>query len=286
MHLPGHLWWSLIKEAIAVATVAVLCLVIAMALLFRQPTWLRAQTPAPAVNFANVLPGFPPVPSGADGIVVEGLLYEVEGGPTPPGCGTPSAGEAAQATVYWLQQGFQVWTEVSLYAPCGKTISQFQNDIAGILSYVVNNAPSGSLYRWHGFMLDEESAWGFTVDELVSLNGWMANVMVLFTEPPNWFSTESFSGQGDWAQNEFNGITYASYPAPQIATDYMAQLTNSFYQSFGTNTLVTWSSTADYPANYDSEAESVNAVTGTPYAVNIGGKTFYYSNEFCPGSCM
>lgn len=265
-----------LKSFISTGIVLVLCLMLAVAVLFRVPVGsLRAQTPTPSVQFANVVPPSTTVPTVSHGIVVEGLVY---------GCGTPTALQTAQATVYWLSQGWAVWTELSIYAYCGKTISQVESDLVTITSYVLSNAPSGSLSRWLGIMLDEESSYGFSVNQLVSLNSYVANVLNAFTASPTWLATESFSGQGDWNQNEFNAVTYVSYPAPQIASDYMVTLTNSFYQSFGTPTLVTWSTV--YPSNYNSKTESVTPINGTPYSVTFGPWTFFYSNEFCSGSCQ
>lgn len=241
---------------------------------------VRAQSPTPLYKFANVEPPSTTVPRDAEkiagGIVVEGV---------GDGCAAATLQQIQEATVYWLNQGWQVWTELSIDSFCGKTISQYQNDVAGIIGYTYGHAPAQAS-RWRGIMLDEESAYGFTVAELTSLNGYVLTALNAYALPPAWLSTEVFTGQGNWSQGQFNTIVYGSYPAPQIASDYMVQVTNSFYQSFGTPNLVTWSSTADYPQDYNSESESVTPTNGTPYSVTVGSDTYYYSNEFCPGSCL
>ena len=240
----------------------------------------RAQTPNPSYLFANVTPPSTTIPSGSSGIVVEG---------THPLCyGAPSVPEIQYLTKYWLEAGWDIWTEISIYrdAVCDTTIAEYQYILYLIIHYVQDPANVDPAYaqNWLGVMVDEETGYGFSVSQINSLNDWLAAELYGYVSLPTWWSTEVFSGQGDWSQAEYNSIVSGSYPAPQIATNYMVQLANSYYASYGQNTLVTWS--AVYPAPYNSGYYAVNAVNGPPYAVSHGKVTYYFSNKFCPGSCL
>lgn len=220
-----------------------------------------AQSPYPNFYFYDVAPGSTSVPAGAGGVVVEGLGSNL--------CAF-SLSSIETSTVYWLQNGYYTWTEISPQSGCN-TLSGYETTVQSIISYVEANSPNaGSL--WNGIMLDEESNFGFSVTDLQSLNASVVNDLsgLTFT----WWSTEDFSAINTWSQSDYNSIVSNSYPAPQISTSYMVTLVNNWESSYGGNQIVTWSTT--YPAPYNSESASVDAINGSPF-YQAGS---YWDNEY------
>ncbi len=286
MPFPGITERRVIRGLTSLIVAMVVCSVVLVGTIVVQLSTSRAQNPTPSYIFANVVPPLTTIPSGADGIVVEGVTPLGVGGPAV--CGTsPSVPQIQQATKYWLEAGWDVWTEISVHAACGGTFQQHQFILYAIIHYVKDNVDPALLGNWLGIMIDEESAWGFNQVALFALNQWLENELSVTLPPPSWWSAEVFAGQGDWTQEQYNYIVGGSYPAPEIATNYMVQLANSYQATYGNTTLVTWSSgPLGYPPPYNTQAASVNAVNGPPFNITHGKFTYYYSNQFCPGSCM
>lgn len=82
-----------------------------------------AQSPSPTNTFGNVAPGVTSVPSGSSGIVVEGL-----GG----GACYYSASSVETSTVYWLDNYWPTWTEISPQAGC-KTVAGYESEVDAIV---------------------------------------------------------------------------------------------------------------------------------------------------------
>ena len=220
-----------------------------------------AQSPYPNFYFYDVAPGSTSVPAGAGGVVVEGLGSN--------SC-TFSLSSIETSTVYWLQNGYYTWTEISPQTVCD-SLSGYETMVQDIISYVDSNASNaGSL--WNGIMLDEESNFDFSVSDLESLNASVANDLSGSTF--TWWSTEDFSAINTWSQSDYISIVSDSYPAPQISTSYMVTLVNSWESSYGVNQIVTWCTT--YPSPYNSESASVDAINGSPFYQ--GGS--YWDNEY------
>ena len=126
MRVSGSSQREVVRDIIAAAALGMLCLAVIAATLILYPRGsLHAQNPTPSKKFAVVVPPST-VPPNADGIVVEGLLY---------GCaGLPTLQEVQESTVYWLNQGYEVWTELSInHVECSKMLSQFEDDILSIV---------------------------------------------------------------------------------------------------------------------------------------------------------
>ncbi len=139
-------------------------------------------------------------------------------------------------------------------------------------------------------MLNEESAWG-TPAFFADINNSLAYLMSSIR--PNgmsWYYTETFSGQGvsgqgDWSQADFDGVTGLSVAAPELATTYMAQLITTRQASTHENVLVTWSLNRDYLGSSRIGVglyEQQSAVSGAPYHPLLWGKD--YSNCFTNGN--
>ncbi len=241
-------------------TAAVATALLLAGLSFTPPVF--AQSPSPNANFVNVSPGSTGIPSGASGIVVEGL---------GSGSCSYSLSSIETTTVYYINQGYLTWTELSPQSACA-SISSYQSYVTSIISYVQANAANWGTY-WDGIMLDEESGFGYSTTSLQTLNN-AVDVDMSGTGGIAWWSTEDFSGTNNWSQSAYNGLVNGSFPAPQISTAYMVTLANSYLSSYGGTTLVTWSTS--YPSPYTNEAASTNAINGGPY-VQSG---LYWANEF------
>ena len=230
-----------------------------------------AQNPTPGSNFGNFEP--PSANTNWAGIVVEGL-----------GSGSCSYSQSAiqQMTAKYVNDKLPVMTELSPQSSCN-SISNYESEIKAIKSYVVNNASSTYQQYWAGFMLDEETGFGFSASQLESLNSYVTNLMLGVSGVP-WFFTEVFSGQGDWSQSTYNSIVSGSVPAPQIATSYMVNLTNG--DTNAAANLVTWSTS--YASPYNTLVGATGAINGLPWDENYKNPTGpdqYWANHFCPGSC-
>lgn len=222
----------------------------------------HAQSPTPSYTFIDVTPTSRTAPSGASGIVVEGLYT----------CSGRSESSIASSTEYWLNNHWYTWTEISVWSPC-TTISAYESEISKIITDVENSGAPASTY-WLGIMVDEESSWGFTASQLEGFNSWLVG-QVANTPGVTWWSGEVFSGQGDWNQSTFNNIVSSSIPSPQIATNYMVTLTNSLQGSSGDHILVTWSGT--YPLGFKTRTGDDAMINGVPYSP---GSSHYFDNEF------
>lgn len=115
-------------------------------------------------------------------------------------------------------------------------------------------------------MLDEEDAFWSTAPGSVAayreLNESLTTLM-LTTPGISWYYTENFTGQGNWSAADFDYITWTSVPAPQIATQYMVDVTNAHQALRQTKVLVTWSLHPDYQFRNLYGAEY--RITGEPY---------------------
>ncbi|MHB1980828.1 MAG: hypothetical protein ACYCOS_03815 [Sulfobacillus sp.] len=230
-----------------------------------------AQSPSPYVYFQDVSPsaGTPPAdpaPGVQPVIVVEGL------GAGQCGGGYTTLNEVETATTYWIDQGYMTVTEVSPQS-CGGSISTWETVINDITQYVEASPGSSPGSLWDGVMVDEESGFGYTPSQLETLNGYVSDVMAT-TPGISWWSTEDFSGQGDWSQSQYDSIIGSSWNATQNVTQYMISLTNTWISNGTGSVLVTWSPTYAYPYNTQAGASAV--INGSPFYQN----GYYWSNEW------
>jgi hypothetical protein len=175
-----------------------------------------AQAPTPGSFMEDSRPGNS-WPSGAGSAVVEGL-----GSLNCP----YSESSIETQTVNWINAGHWVSTEISPQSACG-TIAAYESLLTRIKNYVEANAKSPGNH-WAGFMLDEESGWGFSVSQLTTLNQYVENMMVN-TPGMSWYFTEDFpnGSNGDWTLAQWNTMLGSSWPAPQVYNSYMITFTNN-----------------------------------------------------------
>ncbi len=195
------------------------CLVTALML----PAAASAQSPAPASKMLDSRPGngWPP---GAGAAVVEGLG-------SIGGCAYSESSIESQ-TVSWINQGHWVITEITPQAACG-SISAYESLLVRIRNYVETNAKAPGSH-WAGFMLDEESGYGFTAAQLTTFNRYVETAMVT-TAGMSWYFTEDFpnGSNGDWTLAQWDALLASSWPAPQVYNSYMVSFTNSECSIYG-----------------------------------------------------
>lgn len=269
--------WKVIYRAAALTPLVFIAL-----LAFLQTHPAHAQSPVPTAFMRNVNPGSTPPADGADVLVVEGLGGGLGGCP-------PALNTTAFVTISAINAGRRTITEISVQSGCDPDPQHWKNLLLELVTNVENSAPnSGTL--WGGVMLNEESAWG-TPAFFADINNSLAYLMSSIR--PNgmsWYYTETFSGQGvsgqgDWSQADFDGVTGLSVAAPELATTYMAQLITTRQASTHENVLVTWSLNRDYLGSSRIGVglyEQQSAVSGAPYHPLLWGKD--YSNCFTNGN--
>ena len=228
---------------------------------------VHAQDPAPTAFMHNVTPTFSEPADGASVLVVEGV------GAGLGGCShrdNLSPAQSMNEIVYFTDININAHkptvTEISPQAPCDGNIQDWKNLVLVLVTRVETDTGAGAAAWWGGIMLDEESGadFGFSPADLADLNSGVRSLMLM--QPGiSWYYTETFSGAGVWSQADFNAITGGSYPAPQVATNYMVSLTNDLYQATVRPTLVTWS--LSYPnSDLNSMVDSTRRATGLPFS--------------------
>jgi hypothetical protein len=236
-------------------------------LLFPQAA--KAQSPSPNVNFIAVKP-YGSLASGT-GVVVQGLGLG--------SCTATTLSELESQTVAYLNSGRATISEISPQAICGQ-IPGYETVIQQLASYVESHATSPA-QLWGGIMLHEESGspWNFSPTDYETLNTSVSNTMAS-TPGISWYYTEVFScNSGCWTQSDYNAVIGSSYPAPQIVTSYMVQLTNGSNHTIGN--LVTWSS--NYSAPFNTESYDTGQINGAPYLQDFSQPyTFYWANQWQP----
>lgn len=180
------------------------------------------------------------------------------------------------ATVNALKMGKAVVSEMPIDNVCGYSIATDENLIGSLINYVEANGPYAS-QKWLGVMLDEESKYGITPANLVTLN---ASVISKMSATPgvSFVFNEVFEGWGDWTQAQYNSVISGMWAAPQVSTSHMVGYVNA---SGAASNLVTWS--VSYPSPYNNQATSVNAINGAPYYACpyvSGTGCAYMSNEY------
>lgn len=214
-----------------------------------------AQAPAPGSKMLDSRPGngWPP---GAGAAVVEGLG-------SIGGCAFSESSIESQ-TVAWINQGHWVVTEITPQSACG-TIGAYESLLGRIKNYVEANATAPGSH-WAGFMLDEESGYGFNPTQLASLNGFVQNVMAS-TPGMSWYFTEDFpnGSNGNWTLAQWNSILAGSWPAPQVYNSYMVGFTNSECSTYGKCTnLVTVDS--QFPSPWNDPGWVTSQIRGAPWS--------------------
>lgn len=218
----------------------------------------HAQSPLPTSFMRNLYPGEPAPNDGAAALVVEGL------GAGLGGC-SYDLNLIAFITITAINAGIPTITEISVQSRCSPNIQDWKNVVLQLVTNVRNSAPDAD-ELWGGIMLDEEPEFwdGDSVAAYTELNNSVAILLTSFPLGIAWYYTETFSGTNDWSQAEFDAITGYSVAAPQIATQYMVQLTNTRQAATNENILVTWSLHPDYQA-YPGLYAASGAINGAPY---------------------
>jgi len=214
-----------------------------------------AQSPTPASKMLDSRPGagWPP---GAGAAVVEGLG-------SIGGCAYSESSIRSQ-TVSWINQGHWVATEITPQSACG-TISAYESLLLRIRNYVEANAVAPGSH-WAGFMLDEESGYGFGVSQLVTLNRYVESIMAA-TAGMSWYFTEDFpnGSNGDWTIDQWNLVLASSWPAPQVYNSYMVSFTNKECATYSKCTnLVTVDS--HFPSPWNNPSWVTTQVQGSPWS--------------------
>jgi hypothetical protein len=234
-------------------------LIVALLSPWQHSRHAAAQNPFPTGVARNTSPGLSEPNDGADVLVVEGL------GAGLGGCNY-TLDLIKYITIAGVNAGRRTITEITPQSGCSSNLQDWKNVIYELVLSVVTQAPNSELY-WGGVMLDEEPEFWTSSDDVtafVELNAFTRSLMIA-AGGVSWFFTENFVGTNGWSQQEFDLITGESFPAPQIATDYMIQLSNSFYSRYLRPILVTWS--LDYPLDFASLYRAASRINGPPLAL-------------------
>lgn len=206
----------------------------------------------------NENPGFTPPNDGASVLVVEGL------GAGLGGCDY-SLDLIAYITIVSINSGQRTVTEISPQSDCSPVVQDWKNVVLQLVTNVMNSAPNAPTL-WGGIMLDEEDDFWETYPGSIAayweLNAAVEALMMTVPGIP-WYYTENFTGEDVWSAAEFDLITRGSVPAPQIATQYMVDVTNSRIFLRGDRALVAWSLHPDYQFRNLYGAEF--RIIGEPY---------------------
>jgi hypothetical protein len=230
------------------------------------PPAALAQNPFPTGLARSTIPGQPEPNDGADVLVVEGTNAGAEG------C-SPSLDLIKYITVAALNNNRRTITQITPQNTtnpglCNAPMQYWKDAVASITEHVVTYADNWEAY-WGGIMLDEEDGFWNVTDSVAAfseLNQHTKNVLLFLTQGQSWYFTETFVSQDAWTQGEFNQVASDSVLAPQIATDFMVDSTNSYRSSTGRTVLVTWSLHEDYGADFRSLYRAESRITGAPYA--------------------
>ena len=135
----------------------------------------------------------------------------------------------------WINDGHWVVTEITIYtsSQCPGSIAAYEGELSRIKDFVEANATAPGNH-WAGFMLDEESDYGYTVSQLQTLNQWVEDMMA-GTPGMSWYFTEDFPNgkAGDWSLSEWNAVLVLSWPAPQVYNRYMIDFVNNECSTYG-----------------------------------------------------
>jgi hypothetical protein len=206
-------------------------------------------------------------PSGAGSAVVEGL--------GSLSCGY-SENSIKSQTLTWLNNGHWVSTEITPQSGCG-SISQYESLLLSIKNDVEANATAPGTH-WAGFMLDEESGYGFDVAQLESLNNYVENMMVN-TPGISWYFTEDFpnGSGGDWTIGQWNGVLLNSWPAPQIYNSYMINFENEECSKYSNCWQVAVTVNSNGASPWNSPSWVTGQINGTPWQETSWNNGYWYN---------
>lgn len=226
-----------------------------------------AQSPGPGHHYTAVGPGHRTLAYA--GVAVQALGMD--------GCDSRKI-DARDDIIYYVNHSEPVWLEISPQS-CS-TIGTYESEINGMLNYIAANTPSVDEGEYFdGVMLDEETGFGFSVSQLVTLNTYVQQ-RVIPTSGNTWWSLEGFSSNGsnangcEWSYAQYENIITNGFQAQQIEHLCNIRLANDepTYP-----TLVTWNSNYD-PG--DTQAHASNPVDAPAY--HDAGLSYLWSNEFLP----
>jgi hypothetical protein len=228
-----------------------------------------AQSPAPGSMMFDSRPGngWPP---NAGAAVVEGLG-------SIGGCAYSESSIESQ-TVSWINQGHWVVTEISPQSTCG-TIAAYESLLVRIKNYVQANATAPGSH-WAGFMLDEESGYGFSASQLTTLNQYVESFMVN-VPGMSWYFTEDFpnGSNGSWSLATWNTLLANSWPAPQVYNSYMITFTNnecSTYNNCTNNITVN----SNFASPWNSPSWVTSQINGSPWSNGYWNSSLYWYNLY------
>lgn len=230
----------------------------------------QAQSPTPNWYMYDTAPkgAFPPTAPyqsrGPNAVVVEGL--------GSLGCSYPE-NTVSYYSLYWVERGYQTFTEIGPQSYCG-TLSQYKTMLYDIEQYMEKNSSDPGRY-WGGFMLDEESTFGFSPSQLETLNRYVASVM---DSAPGmtYFFTEAVPV--DWSVATYNAITTGSWRSPQVhsSTDVAHANTACTYYGDCTNAVTT---EANFSYPWDDYQYTTGQTHGAPWSNSTWGSGTW-ANEF------
>jgi hypothetical protein len=227
-----------------------------------------AQSPTPHARMWMMYPGgsWP----GTDATVIEGLGM---------GNCSYSVSQVEDATVSQLDAGHNTITEVSPQngddgGACASR-SGYKTMLTDINSYVEDHASNAST-DWGGFMLDEETGWGFTATQYEILNGNVASIMD--NDPGvSWYFTENAPEQ--WSVSTYDALAGSSWLAPQIYNTSDADNANAACNDYElcTNAVSIWSQLA---APWDELDYVTGLIDGTPWNAAGWDSGAHFANIF------
>jgi hypothetical protein len=240
----------------------------------------NAQSPSPNAYFLDWPPGNDT--STTNGLETLGL------GAGLGGCSYSYASIIDQ-TVYDIDRGQATITEISPQSYCG-SLTAYEDQIAGIVIVVEEEADSNVGHLWGGILLDEEPGFDFSVSQLLSLNAYVDSLM-LGTPGITWFYVDQGNCSGCWTQAQYDSLTDSSgvygIPAPQVYNSFQAAEANN--SGFNYQLVYCWPG-ATYPYDagcgygfypYGNGSYAAASIAGTPYDQQFGTDIpFNWENVF------
>jgi hypothetical protein len=222
-----------------------------------------AQSPSPDARMYMMYPGgsWP----GTNATVIEGLGM---------GNCSYSVSQVEDATVTELDAGHNTVTEVSPQANCA-SVSQYQSDLQDISNYVEDNTSNASS-QWGGFMLDEETGWGFSATQYEDLNSDVVGIMDNDQGIP-WYFTEIAPEQ--YSVSTYNDLAGASWLAPQIYNTDDVDNANAACSTYDDciNAVTVWTGDS---SPWDEISYVTGLIDGKPWNLDGWADSAYFCNIF------
>lgn len=165
--------------------------------------------------------------------------------------------------------------------PLAPPRAAYENLLKGIRNHIERYGRNPASH-WLGFMLDEESGFGFSVSDLETLNRYVT--LLMLPEPGySWWFSENFpnGSNGDWTVSQYGAIAGPSWAAPQVYNSYMVSFINRYCHGYlvAYNTVcindVTAYPNGPYGYPYNNGPADASRITGAPYRYGFVGPGYY-----------